>query len=232
MTIQIRQTAREQGPNWYQWAVWLEGDRGELEQVNYVDYILHATFPQPVQRIDDRGNGFRLEASGWGEFMIYLHIYLKDGQVLQREHWLSLQSPVETGSPAASASSPQTVYLSAAAADTGFASALAGELQKLGMEVVTSQDLGPGSSLEDSMSSHRGRFNAAIFLVSEVRNPWLAREIEAFKKWETPRIAVLVGVNSRLPAELRGAPVFPLKDLQESRMAAQSIAGRLRGQKA
>jgi transcription initiation factor IIF auxiliary subunit len=70
MMLRLAQDAERAGRTAWKWAVWLEGPREELEAVKEVVYTLHPTFPQPVHRQTDPKNKFRLEARGWGEFLI------------------------------------------------------------------------------------------------------------------------------------------------------------------
>jgi hypothetical protein len=55
-----------------------------------VVYTLHPTFPNPVQVMDNRRTGFKLESAGWGEFEIHLQIAHKNGEIRERKHWLKL----------------------------------------------------------------------------------------------------------------------------------------------
>ena len=80
MSIRISQESRYKGNERWNWSVWLEGPDRELDRIKCVDYLLHPTFLEPVRQISDRRSKFRLNSSGWGEFMIYLNIKHKDGR--------------------------------------------------------------------------------------------------------------------------------------------------------
>ena len=69
---------RRRNEDWWDWEIFLEGDEIELNEIEYVEYTLHETFPNPIRRIYDRSNGFKLETSGWGIFTIYIRIHFKD----------------------------------------------------------------------------------------------------------------------------------------------------------
>ena len=92
MTIQIKQQTVLKSKDWWEWSVWLEGDKKQLDAIDHVVYTLHPTFPNPVVHISDRKTGFRLDSSGWGEFTIYLQINRKDGSTTKREHYLELRN--------------------------------------------------------------------------------------------------------------------------------------------
>jgi transcription initiation factor IIF auxiliary subunit len=91
--MQIRQSEEYVGQDWWKWAIWLEGAEQELDQVEYVEWRLHPTFPDPVRKSTDRGTGFRLETGGWGVFPIHASVRLKDGQTLKLRHLLQLHFP-------------------------------------------------------------------------------------------------------------------------------------------
>lgn len=91
--MQIRQFEEYAGRDWWKWAVWLDGSSNELNEVEYVEWRLHPTFPDPVRRATDRGTGFRLETGGWGVFPIHAAVHLKDGTTLKLKHHLQLHYP-------------------------------------------------------------------------------------------------------------------------------------------
>jgi transcription initiation factor IIF auxiliary subunit len=79
--------------DWWQWSVHLAGTPEELGQVDHVIYTLHHTFPKPVRRVQTSQNNFMLRSEGWGEFMIYATVVLKDGSEQRLQHWLELRYP-------------------------------------------------------------------------------------------------------------------------------------------
>lgn len=67
MSIGVVQSNRKRdGEDRWDWEVHLEGNKEELGEVEYVEYTLHETFPNPVRRKYDQSSGFKLETSGWG----------------------------------------------------------------------------------------------------------------------------------------------------------------------
>jgi hypothetical protein len=93
MSITVKQSATYDGNDWWEWAVWIEAPKQELEAIDHVVYTLHATFAEPVRIVKTRENGFRLESEGWGEFEIYLEVVDKNGKSQQLTHELSLEYP-------------------------------------------------------------------------------------------------------------------------------------------
>jgi transcription initiation factor IIF auxiliary subunit len=100
MALELKQDFEYEGQDWWEWSVWVDGSEQELDQIDYVEYTLHPTFPKPVQKIDDRSSQFRLHASGWGMFTIYAKIVHKDGKHTLREHLLELSYPDGHTAPA------------------------------------------------------------------------------------------------------------------------------------
>ncbi|KPJ66359.1 MAG: hypothetical protein AMJ45_03955 [Syntrophobacter sp. DG_60] len=90
MKIITRNEAIEIRPGWFRWKIYLEGEASELDKIEYVEYILHPTFPNPIVKVANRESNFSLEAEGWGEFMVKLNLFMKDGSVKHKEHWLQL----------------------------------------------------------------------------------------------------------------------------------------------
>ena len=85
-------TLDENKRDWYKWEVHLEGPARVLNMIKTVKYILHPTFLEREVVINDRGNNFRLDGSGWGEFLVTIEITLSnDDRILRKYHWLRLQ---------------------------------------------------------------------------------------------------------------------------------------------
>lgn len=89
--ITVRNTAIYVGGGRYDWTVSLSGDTRALDSIRCVDYILHPSFPNPVQRTCDRSTGFALSSNGWGEFNMGVRILYRDGRETYVNHWLRLR---------------------------------------------------------------------------------------------------------------------------------------------
>jgi transcription initiation factor IIF auxiliary subunit len=93
MSIKLANTARMSerhvGPvQYYEWTIFLAGSDEALDQVEFVTYFLHPTFPDPVQNVFDRATRFALQASGWGTFEVGALIHLRDGTTRALTHEL------------------------------------------------------------------------------------------------------------------------------------------------
>jgi len=72
MALRLTNTSQHIGKSgdtdWWEWAAYLGGDERELDEVAYVEYHLHPSFPNPIRRVKKRKDGFLLTAKGWGVF--------------------------------------------------------------------------------------------------------------------------------------------------------------------
>jgi len=81
---------RKGDADWYKWKIFLKCSKEELDEIDYVTYILHPTFPNPIRKVSDRSSGFALSATGWGEFEIKAKIEYKTGKIQSISYWLDL----------------------------------------------------------------------------------------------------------------------------------------------
>ena len=92
-TLTIEQCEKYEGDDWWKWAVWIEGRDEALDLIDFVEWTLHPTFPNPIRRIHDRASKFRLETGGWGVFEIRARVQRKDGSQTMLRHFLELHYP-------------------------------------------------------------------------------------------------------------------------------------------
>ena len=81
------------GQRYYRWRLFVEEPQDVRDRIKSVEYILHPTFPEPVQVRTDPGDNFALETSGWGSFRAAIRIYFKDGTKEDTSYWVDLQKP-------------------------------------------------------------------------------------------------------------------------------------------
>jgi transcription initiation factor IIF auxiliary subunit len=99
MAIRLEQGYEYKGKEYWEWWVWVDGPEQDLDQIEYVEYTLHPTFPRPVRRITDRSSKFRLKTAGWGVFTIYAKVGHKNKRQTMLEHFLQLSYPDDTPAP-------------------------------------------------------------------------------------------------------------------------------------
>ncbi|MGH9314635.1 MAG: pYEATS domain-containing protein, partial [Vicinamibacterales bacterium] len=88
---------------WWQWTVFVKGSEDALRRIRCVEYRLHPSFTNPVQRVCARGcglRGFPLTTSGWGTFLIRARVELTDGNTIDLTH--DLRFTMDGGKPVAS----------------------------------------------------------------------------------------------------------------------------------
>ena len=91
--FEIRQSEEYEGDDWWTWAVWVDGSDEALDRIDYVEWTLHPTFPDPIRKVRDRTQKFRLATGGWGEFQIRARVEIKNGDPVTLRHNLSLHYP-------------------------------------------------------------------------------------------------------------------------------------------
>src|SRR5436305_13523381 len=138
--VKIRQGCKLREVDWWDWEVWLEGAARDLDAIEEVQYRLHPTFPNPTRVVRDRASNFLLRAAGWGEFTIRIEIHYRDGRVERRSHDLKLEQE-EGGEGGGSSAKELKIFISASLADGKIANALKEYLEKLGLEVSSSQEM-------------------------------------------------------------------------------------------
>jgi hypothetical protein len=79
-----------QGRNYYNWRVFVDEPSPVLSQISEVQYLLHPTFPNPLQVRTDPNDQFALESSGWGQFTIQITIRFKDHSTETTSYYLDL----------------------------------------------------------------------------------------------------------------------------------------------
>lgn len=74
----------------YQWRVFLDEPLAVRETIAHVQYLLHPTFPEPLQIRTDPHTNFAVEASGWGSFHMLITVRYKDGNEEKISYYLDL----------------------------------------------------------------------------------------------------------------------------------------------
>ena len=89
----IQQWEKYEGQDWWKWAVWIEAPDEALDSIEFVEWTLHPSFPNPIRKINNRASKFRLETGGWGVFQIVARVQTKDGIQTKLRHYLRLHYP-------------------------------------------------------------------------------------------------------------------------------------------
>jgi TIR domain/YEATS family len=207
VTVRVEQEATYQGKDHWKWAVWVEGPDRELDAIESVEWTLHPTFKNPVRRVWDRSTKFRIEASGWGEFEINAHAFMKDGAKHHLRHRLHLEYPREEQAEAEQQEPDQrpTVFLARAAADAAWGDAIEEALAERGFEVRATDDaLEAGKPWQASIPTAIGEADLVVGVFSDAPSAWVEREIREAISAEVPVVPMMVGQYPQKPKWLGG----------------------------
>lgn len=73
---------------YYKWRVFVDEPDQVLNKISEVQYLLHPTFPEPLQVRTNPDDKFAVEASGWGEFNIQITVKYKDKSTVEKSYHL------------------------------------------------------------------------------------------------------------------------------------------------
>jgi hypothetical protein len=239
--MKIAQKAVYQKDNWWKWAVWIEASEQKLKQIEYVEYILHSSFAEPVRRITNRTSKFRLSSFGWGEFTIRAVVVTKNGEKTNLRHRLELSYPskqvTETKDKATSPGTiePPVLFLSCNISDSLFAHALKKALIEKGAQAYMVADESSGLPWEASINQLLTKTDYALFIISETLSIWMTRELEATIELKIPIIPVLIVSNKldfsqlppslKKPIQIKAVPVERFGE--EAKLVAEGIYVRI-----
>ncbi|MCU0359745.1 MAG: hypothetical protein MUF75_03345 [Bacteroidia bacterium] len=98
MPLRIRNNWNYVGEDQWDWEAFIDDSgSGELNNIAYVEYVLHPTFIHPIRKIENRKNKFMLETNGWGTFKLKAFVYKKDGSKIKLEHEIELKYDPKKG---------------------------------------------------------------------------------------------------------------------------------------
>jgi len=235
MPVDVKQRCEYKGQDWWKWSVWIEASDKVLDEIEYVEYRLHPTFPDPVRRATNRKEKFLIESAGWGEFMIGVEISTKKGEHLKRQHWLTLDYPATPSknliSSGAKLSKQErerpTLFLSAGVTELGLANTLGDALEETGFEVLKMEDTPPDVPWDYAISLLIKRADLMVVLISGGLTSWGIREIAAAMKHNLPILPVAVG-SFELPEQLESFQTIRLKDASDPTAIAPQLAQQIK----
>jgi hypothetical protein len=225
VTLRIEQDATYVGRDRWKWSVWIEGPADELNGIEAVTYYLHPTFPEPVQVATNRRSKFRLDASGWGTFVIKAEIKQKDGKLLKRSHSLQLEYPEEAMEEAANrrGEGRPTVFVASSVADRPVVSALREALAREDVDLIADSDLDLNLPWEVSVKEALRSSDAAIALVTDFTSPSVESEIQLATAMDIPVLSVRVGTGRGAPDSTSEVQAVRLTSAEDIRQAATQV---------
>jgi len=207
------------GKDWWKWAVWIDGPREELDELNFVEYFLHPTFPNPVKQIRDRGTQFRLDASGWGGFRINVTLHFKDGSREKLSKMLQLWYPTDIESDTIVPDKSVNVILSVSIDQQEAGVRVARYLENKGIKVHRMSDLNQNVPWEIQLTELIENASAFIAVLGPKGSTWVEREIQYALKSAIPIIPILIGDQlhtTKLVKEVQFLRIDSENDIEES----------------
>ena len=229
MEFRIQQEATRRSAEWWQWSVWVDGSESALDQIDYVEYILHPTFAKPIQQVRNRRTKFRLSTSGWGEFKIHIHIYQRDGSVQKLDHWLRFEGSAQPGGLAIPAKSIEGArcFVSYSLADAGLVETVSNLLAKSGIQFVGADDYEPNISIDEALRRLLTGVDYGLIIFTDVRiSPWVTAEADALIRNDIPTLFVRIDPQTELPGEFARCPSVQIGDhVMHPRLPCASVNG-------
>ena len=89
--IKINVKPSKMVPWYYDWDIFLDEPTQNLKHVSLVTYVLHPTFPKPIQKITNKTTKFGLKGRCRGSFQIKVKVYLKNNNhPITQYKWLMI----------------------------------------------------------------------------------------------------------------------------------------------
>lgn len=76
------------GRTYYKWRVFVNESVQVLNTIAEVQYLLHPTFPEPLQVRTNPNDKFAVEATGWGQFLIQISIKYRNQSTVSTSYYL------------------------------------------------------------------------------------------------------------------------------------------------
>lgn len=198
--------------DYWNWWAWIDADDARLDEIEKVVWLLHPSFAQSRRTLKDRPSRFRLDASGWGTFLLRAELHLKNGSTIALRRNLRLEYP----EPSAAAPSketalpegfkPRSVFLSYSSMDARVAAQLRETLQQAGLQVLDQTKLGPGEPWRESLMGMISRSDAVVTLIGDAEvSPFVGSEMGFAVASAKPTLALLISDagDLKLPAEVQ-----------------------------
>ncbi len=207
MSIRIAQDSRYAGDERWDWSVWIEGSDEELDQIAYVAWQLHPTFPDPLRFSTDRSDGFRLETNGWGTFTVQATLNGHDGETIsQLEHYLEFEAPEKDNPP----EKPEriNVYLSGSVRDGKVIQALQKEFERRDISTNSWLDsITTGVDMNESIHKRIDDADVVVAIVHGDTQQFVHSDIDYASTKNKPVVPIILGADDP-PPEISSTSYF------------------------
>lgn len=226
--LRVQQSSEYVRRNWWNWSVWIEAPSTVLDDIEYVDYMLHSSFKNPLRRHTNRHEKFMLKSAGWGEFMIVVVVKPKNGNAFARNHFLTLDYPEPPKTVKRSTFSIKeekrrpNVFLSAGVSDLTMSNTLAQALRQRNINVLKADELSTDLPWDVAIGEIVKNADLMVVLLSGRPTSSTMREIYSAKdrKSPLPIVPITIGPDAMVPDELEDVEPINLTD-----PTADGIAG-------
>jgi len=222
----IVQSYEYQGGDYWDWSAWIDANPQALAAIESVTWILHPSFPRPRIKSRSRQTGFRLDASGWGTFLLKAELHKIQGAPLVISHMLELPYPANNPAASSDEAAPQRsvpapdgkttpyVFMSYSSEDAAPASRARAALTDLGVRVRDAGEINPGLPFDAAVRKMIRESVGVVSVVgSDYVSPYVIAEMKLARAEEKPLLALLPEGVDR-PSDL-------LPDLQELRFSQE-----------
>lgn len=210
--FRIEQDFEYVGNDYWNWWAWIGGQDADLDRIEKVVWLLHPSFAQSRCITNDRASSFRLDASGWGTFLLRAQVHLKDGSQQSLRRNLRLAYPeVSEPAPVSAASRPagfkaRSVFLSYSSLDARIAARVREQLQHAGLQVLDQTKIGAGAPLEDTLAGMIVKSDAVVAVIGDAEvSPWVAMELGLASGLAKPTLALIApeAGDPKLPEQVQ-----------------------------
>lgn len=191
MAYSIKQTSQPVTSNRWQWQAWIDAQDSELDQVKEVTWYLHETFPNPIIKKVDRKSQFKIKQVGWGIFLLYADVNLKNGETIALTHQLSFSTEEQVDA----VKKEKKIFLSYGAEDSELAVKVSKNLKGQGYDVLDLNDVNPGMPFKLAQQQLQRESDLIVGLVtSDVTSPFVLDDLNRAEQSNKEAVA-LIGKN-------------------------------------
>ncbi len=179
--MKINQTSRRKNDRLWSWSISLSASNEELNQVDKVIYHLHPTFKKSEVVKTNRSRNFRLDASGWGTFVVRIEIFYSDGNTEELRHRLKFDHE------------KPKVFLSYPGSGGEFdevVQALKNEADTLGWGITSADEINPGEDWDYALNKQIDDAQLFVLVGGETPSRHVAEEIRTARELGKPVIAL------------------------------------------
>ncbi|MCS6290879.1 MAG: TIR domain-containing protein [Nitrospira sp.] len=204
MGYRIAQNEEYRGHNFWNWSAWIESTPEDLDQVEFVVWVLHPTFDPSRVECHSRDTNFRLDTSGWGIFRLRAELHLKNKETILISRMLRLTVPNDQEETSSISTIPlrfttknsmentPTVFLSYSSEDESQAQEIRQTVENLGARVLDARSISSGLPLTAAIKKLIRESDAVIGVIgSEYPSPYVIDEMKTATAQDKPVVTFL-----------------------------------------